>query len=145
MGNADGLVFPAGTAVGSVECAHRVPLPPARPFLQTLRANLKETFFPDDPLRQFKGQPASRRLVLALQYVFPILEWAPRYTFAFFKADLVAGITIASLAIPQGISYAKLANLPPVLGLCKPNSYLLVVGRRSSSATSCFCLIVFRI
>ncbi|KAK9984256.1 hypothetical protein SO802_033781 [Lithocarpus litseifolius] len=35
----------------------------------------------------------------------------------FLKADLIAGITIASLAIPQGISYAKLANLPPILGL----------------------------
>uniref|UniRef100_A0A1D1Y9P6 Sulfate transporter 3.1 n=1 Tax=Anthurium amnicola TaxID=1678845 RepID=A0A1D1Y9P6_9ARAE len=116
MGNGDGFGFP-GTAVGGVECAHRVPVPPTRPFLDTLGENLKETFFPDDPLRQFKGQPAARRVVLALQYVLPILEWAPRYTFDFFKSDLVAGITIASLAIPQGISYAKLANLPPILGL----------------------------
>lgn len=49
----------------------------------------------------------------------PILEWAPRYTFQFFKADLVAGITIASLAVPQGISYANLASLEPIVGLCE--------------------------
>ncbi|ONK76536.1 uncharacterized protein A4U43_C03F29290 [Asparagus officinalis] len=92
-------------------------IPPSRPFLETFRANLKETFFPDDPLRQFKGESASRRFILFLQYILPILQWAPSYTFSLFKSDLVAGITIASLAIPQGISYAKLANLPPILGL----------------------------
>ncbi|MBA0589978.1 hypothetical protein Gorai_018699, partial [Gossypium raimondii] len=52
-----------------------------------------------------------------MQYFLPILEWGPRYTFQFLKSDLISGITIASLAIPQGISYAKLANLPPILGL----------------------------
>ncbi|KAL6274671.1 hypothetical protein ACE6H2_025363 [Prunus campanulata] len=31
--------------------------------------------------------------------------------------DLLAGITITSLAIPQGISFAKLADIPPVIGL----------------------------
>ncbi|KAG0460106.1 hypothetical protein HPP92_023234 [Vanilla planifolia] len=103
--------------VAGVECPHRVPVPPARPFLDTFRANLKETFFPDDPFRQFKQEKGVRRALRALQYFLPILEWAPSYTFSFFRADLIAGITIASLAIPQGISYAKLANLPPVLGL----------------------------
>lgn len=73
--------------------------------------------FPDDPLRQFKNQPPLKKLILGLQYFFPIFEWAPRYTLDFFKSDLISGITIASLAIPQGISYAKLANLPPILGL----------------------------
>nr|XP_010917792.1 sulfate transporter 3.1 [Elaeis guineensis] len=114
MGNTD-LVF-TGTVTG-VECTRRVPIPPSRPFLETFRANLKETFFPDDPLRQFKHEKCSRRLILGLQYFLPILQWAPTYSFNFFKSDLIAGITIASLAIPQGISYAKLANLPPILGL----------------------------
>ncbi|RDX93033.1 Sulfate transporter 3.1, partial [Mucuna pruriens] len=96
---------------------HQVAVPPPQPFLNSLMYSLKETFFPDDPLKRFKNQPASKKLVLGLQYFFPILEWAPNYTFQFLKSDLIAGITIASLAIPQGISYAKLANLPPILGL----------------------------
>ena len=116
MGNAD-YKYPAAAA--GAECPHHVEVPPPQPFTKTLKTSLKETFFPDDPLRQFKNQPASRKVMLGLQYFFPILEWAPRYTFQFFKADLISGITIASLAIPQGISYAKLANLPPILGLCK--------------------------
>ncbi|GMP56340.1 hypothetical protein CsSME_00020872 [Camellia sinensis var. sinensis] len=99
------------------ECRQKVTVPPSKPFLSSLKSSLKETFFPDDPLRQFKNQPPGRKLVLGLQYFVPILEWAPRYTFDFFKADVVAGITIATLAVPQGISYATLANLPPIIGL----------------------------
>ena len=114
MGNGD-YKYPAT----GVECAHRVAVPPPQPFTKSLKTSLKETFFPDDPLRQFKNQPASRKFILGLQYFFPILEWGPRYSFQFLKADLISGITIASLAIPQGISYAKLANLPPILGLCE--------------------------
>ncbi|KAK7285305.1 hypothetical protein RJT34_20072 [Clitoria ternatea] len=95
----------------------RVAIPPPQPFIKSLKYSLKETFFPDDPLKKFKNQPASKRLVLGLQYFFPIFEWAPQYTLQFLKSDIIAGITIASLAIPQGISYAKLGNLPPILGL----------------------------
>uniref|UniRef100_A0A5B6Z8S2 Putative sulfate transporter 3.1-like n=1 Tax=Davidia involucrata TaxID=16924 RepID=A0A5B6Z8S2_DAVIN len=112
MGNAD-YEYPTT----NVECAHRVAIPPPQPFLKSLKYSLKETFFPDDPLRQFKNQPPSRKLKLGLQYFLPIFEWGPRYTLEFLKSDLISGITIASLAIPQGISYARLANLPPILGL----------------------------
>ncbi|XWS31530.1 hypothetical protein CRYUN_Cryun23aG0084500 [Craigia yunnanensis] len=99
------------------QCAHRVAIPPPQPFFKSFRNSLKETFFPDDPLRQFKNKTPSRKFILGVRYFFPILEWAPRYSLQFLKADLIAGITIASLAIPQGISYAKLANLPPIIGL----------------------------
>ncbi|KAJ6998444.1 sulfate transporter 3.1-like [Populus alba x Populus x berolinensis] len=112
MGSAD-YVFPSPNA----ECARRVAIPPPQPFVESLKYNLKETFFPDDPLRQFKNQPTSRRFVLGIKYFLPIFDWAPSYTFEFLRSDFIAGITIASLAIPQGISYAKLANLPPILGL----------------------------
>lgn len=97
----------------------KVEIPPPKPFLKTLKSCVKETLFPDDPFRKFKKQPLTKKLTLGLQYFVPILDWAPRYTFQLFKADFIAGITIASLAVPQGISYAGLANLPPVIGLCK--------------------------
>ncbi|GMI70269.1 sulfate transporter 3;1 [Hibiscus trionum] len=102
---------------GGYENQYRVPVPPSKPFLKSLQTSLKEAFFPDDPFRQFKNQPTRRKLLLGLQYFIPVLEWAPRYTFHFFKADLIAGITIASLAVPQGISYASLASIPPIIGL----------------------------
>jgi sulfate transporter 3 len=107
------------------ECPLPVTIPPAKPFLESIKLGIKETLFPDDPFRQFKNQPASRKFILGMQYFVPILEWAPRYTFEFFKADLIAGITIASLAVPQGISYASLASLPPIIGLCESVSLFI--------------------
>lgn len=80
---------------------HQVAPPPHKSTLQKLKVWLKETFFPDDPLRQFKGQPLQRKLILGTQYVFPIFEWLPKYNLKLFKSDLIAGLTIASLAIPQ--------------------------------------------
>ncbi|XP_022953301.1 sulfate transporter 3.1-like isoform X2 [Cucurbita moschata] len=114
MGNAD-YVYPSAAEGG--ESLHKAAIPPPQPFVKSLKNSLKETFFPDDPLRQFKNQPARRKIVLGLQYFFPVVEWGPRYNPGLLKSDLISGITIASLAIPQGISYAKLANLPPILGL----------------------------
>jgi len=117
------------TNVKSQEGAHsKVPIPPRKPFLKVLKANLKETFFPDDPFRMFKKQPLNRRIILWLQYFVPIFQWAPNYKLDFFKCDLLAGITVASLAVPQGISYANLASLPPIIGLCK---YLTICYMRN--------------
>ncbi|XP_019442395.1 PREDICTED: sulfate transporter 3.1-like [Lupinus angustifolius] len=101
----------------NVESVQRVSIPPPQPFFMSLKYNLKETFFPDDPFKHFNNQTPLKRLLLTLQYFFPIFQWAPHYTFNFLKSDIISGITIATLAIPQGISYAKLANLPPILGL----------------------------
>ncbi|KAK4357410.1 hypothetical protein RND71_023020 [Anisodus tanguticus] len=117
MGNADYDEYPISSMNGEMRKKHPVEIPPPQSFFKSLKNTVKETLFPDDPLRQFKNQPPRRKFLLGLQYFFPIFEWGPRYTFDFFKSDLIAGITIASLAIPQGISYAKLANLPPILGL----------------------------
>ncbi|XP_020201844.2 probable sulfate transporter 3.3, partial [Cajanus cajan] len=96
---------------------HQVVPPPYKSTFQKFCTKLKETFFPDDPLRQFKGQPLKTQLILGAKYVFPIFQWAPNYNLRLFKSDLISGLTIASLAIPQGISYAKLANLPAIQGL----------------------------
>ncbi|CAL5186511.1 unnamed protein product [Lathyrus oleraceus] len=89
-----------------------------RSFGTKLKSGLKETFFPDDPFRQImEEEKPSRRLIKGVQYFVPIFEWLPNYNLRLFFSDLIAGLTIASLAIPQGISYAKLANLPPLVGL----------------------------
>lgn len=82
---------------------HRVVPPPHKTTMQKLKTRLKETFFPDDPLRQFKNQSVQKKGILAAQYIFPILEWGPCYSFKLFKSDVVSGLTIASLAIPQVI------------------------------------------
>ncbi|WOL03130.1 sulfate transporter 3.1-like [Canna indica] len=101
-----------------VDQVRRPAVPPPRALLDTFLSSLKETFFPDDPLRKIgKEEGRWRKFVAAVKYIFPIVDWASSYSFSFLKSDLISGITIASVAIPQGISYAKLANLPPIVGL----------------------------
>ncbi|KAL2490994.1 Sulfate transporter 1.3 [Abeliophyllum distichum] len=96
---------------------HKVGVPPKQSLLKEITYTLKETFFHDDPLRPFKDQSSSRKLVLGIQSIFPILDWGRHYSLSKFKGDLIAGLTIASLCIPQDIGYAKLANLDPQFGL----------------------------
>ncbi|KZV39293.1 sulfate transporter 1 [Dorcoceras hygrometricum] len=101
----------------SLPYVHKVGVPPKQSLLNEFKFTFKETFFHDDPLRSFKDQPKARKFLLGIQAIFPILDWGRRYEFSMFRADLIAGLTIASLCIPQDIAYAKLANLDPQFGL----------------------------
>ncbi|XP_044495200.1 probable sulfate transporter 3.4 isoform X2 [Mangifera indica] len=96
---------------------HNVSLPPHKTTFQKLKLRLSEIFFPDDPLHRFKNKQWYHKLLLWLQFFFPIFQWGPQYNLQLLRSDIISGLTIASLAIPQGISYAKLANLPPIVGL----------------------------
>jgi MFS superfamily sulfate permease-like transporter len=49
--------------------------------------------------------------------VFPFLLWFKGYKIGNFKADLVAGVTVALVLIPQSMAYAQLAGLPAYYGL----------------------------
>lgn len=101
----------------SQKSVHKVNFAPPRGFAATFKSHAKETLFPDDPFKQFKNE--KRPIRKAVQYFVPIFEWLPKYNLKLFRYDLLAGITITSLAIPQGISYAKLGDIPPIVGLCK--------------------------
>ncbi|WP_206208132.1 SulP family inorganic anion transporter [Wenyingzhuangia fucanilytica] len=48
----------------------------------------------------------------------PILEWLPKYNVKEnLKADVIGGLTVGIVLIPQGIAYALIAGLPPIYGL----------------------------
>jgi SulP family sulfate permease len=50
----------------------------------------------------------------ALHAMVPASKWIPSYKRAFLLPDIIAGITVSTVAVPQGLAYAVLANLPPV-------------------------------
>lgn len=52
-----------------------------------------------------------------MQRVFPILDWIAAYKKSYFLKDLIAGITVGIVLVPQGMAYAMIAGLPPVYGL----------------------------
>ncbi|XP_057442049.1 sulfate transporter 1.3-like isoform X1 [Lotus japonicus] len=96
---------------------HKVAVPPKQNLFKEFQSTVKETFFSDDPLRSFKDQTKSKKLILGVEAIFPILNWGRAYNLKKFRGDVISGLTIASLAIPQDIGYAKLAHLAPQYGL----------------------------
>ncbi len=52
-----------------------------------------------------------------IQKIFPFLGWLKSYNKEYFRADLVAGITVALVLVPQSMAYAQLAGLPIYFGL----------------------------
>lgn len=43
----------------------------------------------------------------------PILDWLPKYQAAWLRPDLLAGLTVVALLVPEGMAYAELAGMPP--------------------------------
>ena len=48
---------------------------------------------------------------------FPFLLWLKGYQISSFRSDVLAGLTVAVVLIPQSMAYAMLAGMPPVYGL----------------------------
>lgn len=48
---------------------------------------------------------------------FPIIEAARHYSVSKLRCDLVAGLTVAVVAVPQSMAYALIADVDPVYGL----------------------------
>ncbi|KAI9457743.1 sulfate permease [Lactarius psammicola] len=56
----------------------------------------------------------------AVQYLrrlFPILGWITRYNVGWLTGDVIAGLTVGMVLVPQSMSYATIATLPPEYGL----------------------------
>jgi sulfate permease, SulP family len=63
----------------------------------------------------------------------PILGWLPRYNRAWLVADIVAGLTLWGLVVPEGMAYAGVAGLPAQFGLYTLVASLLVYALLGSS------------
>ncbi|WP_321283899.1 SulP family inorganic anion transporter [uncultured Vibrio sp.] len=49
--------------------------------------------------------------------LFPFLQWWPQVNRKTMRTDLVAGLTGAVVALPQGVAFATIAGMPPEYGL----------------------------
>ncbi|KAK4954416.1 hypothetical protein LTR10_007847 [Elasticomyces elasticus] len=61
--------------------------------------------------------PSRRDCLNYVKSLFPFVHWLPFYNTQWLIGDLVAGITIGAVVVPQGMAYAKLAELPVEFGL----------------------------
>ena len=65
--------------------------------------------------------------------VLPITEWKPNYPRANLRGDVVAGIALAGLLVPEAMGYAGIAGLPPQAGLYATAFGLLAYAAFGSS------------
>ncbi len=54
---------------------------------------------------------------IQIQGFAPFLSWIRRYRGRHFRADVIAGLTVAVVAVPQSMAYALIAGLPVQYGL----------------------------
>ncbi|KAI0085464.1 sulfate permease [Irpex rosettiformis] len=63
------------------------------------------------------AQNPTRRAIEYVSSLFPILGWIHRYNFGWAYGDLIAGLTVGIVGVPQSMSYAQIATLPAEYGL----------------------------
>jgi sodium-independent sulfate anion transporter 11 len=61
--------------------------------------------------------PTPREVATYGRNLFPFTRWIMRYNLQWLYGDLVAGITVGAVVVPQSMAYAKLAQLPVEFGL----------------------------
>ena len=52
-----------------------------------------------------------------IKSAFPIIHWLPNYQRAWFRSDIMAGLAVWAMMVPQALAYAGIAGVPPVYGL----------------------------
>ena len=67
--------------------------------------------------------------------IFPALKWLKTYQFTHFKPDVVAALIVLAMLVPQGMAYAMLAGLPPVMGIYASILPMIIYAFTGSSTT----------
>lgn len=89
---------------------------------------------------------AKKYLLNILQNIFPPMKWVPRYRKRFLTGDIISGLTVSMIRLPQGLAYGILAGLDPINGvhleffLCIVYSILSTVPQNSTGTFSIIAL-----
>src|SRR5512136_2628553 len=68
-----------------------------------------------------------------LRRYIPILSWLPHYDRTWLTVDIIAGLTLWGLVVPEAMAYAGIAGLPPQAGLYTLLAALLVYALMGTS------------
>jgi SulP family sulfate permease len=87
-------------------------------------------------LESFNSSSALRKSAgLSLNRYLPFLNWLVHYRRDDLVGDLMAGIIVAIMLVPQSMAYALLAGLPPQVGLYASILPLIIYGLLGTSRT----------
>ncbi|QRV72682.1 sulfate anion transporter [Ceratobasidium sp. AG-Ba] len=70
-----------------------------------------------DYVQQARDASVKDSVVGYLSSLFPVFQWITRYNLGWATGDLIAGLTVGLVLVPQSMSYAKIATLSPEYGL----------------------------
>ncbi|XP_011160302.2 solute carrier family 26 member 10 isoform X2 [Solenopsis invicta] len=83
--------------------------------------------------------------VALLKKTIPLIDWLSSYDWKHdILGDIVAGITVAVMHIPQGMAYAILGNVPPIVGIYMaffPVLVYLFLGTSRHNSMGTFALV----
>src|SRR4249919_1043042 len=49
--------------------------------------------------------------------LLPVLGWLPAYRRAWMLSDVLAGLAVWAVMVPEGMAYAGIVGVPPIMGL----------------------------
>src|SRR5258705_11038497 len=52
-----------------------------------------------------------------VQRLLPVLAWLPGYRRAWLVPDVLAGLAVWAVMVPEGMAYAGIVGVPPIMGL----------------------------
>ena len=61
--------------------------------------------------------PNSPRIAAALKRWIPVLGWLPSYDRSWLVPDVFAGLALWAVMVPEGMAYAGIVGVPPIMGL----------------------------
>jgi sulfate permease, SulP family len=64
---------------------------------------------------------------------WPILAWVPGYQRSWLRSDIIAGLTVCAILVPEGMAYAQLAGMPPETAFYAAPAALLAYAILGSS------------
>jgi MFS superfamily sulfate permease-like transporter len=52
-----------------------------------------------------------------MRAVLPVLNWLPAYQHAWLVPDVLAGLAVWAVMVPEGMAYSGIVGVPPIMGL----------------------------
>jgi high affinity sulfate transporter 1 len=63
------------------------------------------------------AMPISPRPASIAERLFPVLNWLPNYQREWLWPDVLAGLAVWAVMVPEGMAYAGIVGVPPIMGL----------------------------
>jgi sulfate permease, SulP family len=61
--------------------------------------------------------PISSRFASIAQQLLPVVDWLPSYRRDWLVPDVLAGLAVWAVMVPEGMAYAGIVGVPPIMGL----------------------------